>query len=695
MSLDWSLLLPSWLLIVISFGTFFFCLWALITRTRGQLIKSFAFVILLMFLAGPGIRQARYQPQPQDALIVVDHTASMNIRDRRDIADKAADNLAQQASQIAGVSTYRLDVNDDNQQGTHLFEAIKEEAQNHPNLSAIFLLTDGMNHDTPQKLDNILPGFKGRFLPVHLLLTAKGEEKDRALQLLSTPPYAIMGTEAHIHIRVNDLGGKTGQSVKIYKRQNSAKPKFIADTLTGQTIDIPVKITQNGSNLIELSASKLPDEASTRNNRLVVSIQGIQDHLKVMLVSGAPNQSARVWRDLLKADPSVDLVHFTILRSPETSDDTPISDLALIPFPTHELFVEKTNQFDLIILDSFDNPNILPESYIDNITRYVRQGGGLLVVSGSELAEPGSLQDTSLGEVLPARVTYKGAETGVFKPVISPFGQNHPVTNHLSQKGPWGDEWGPWYRLLKTTQIKGKVLLATKEGTPLLAIRHDDKGRVAQILSDQIWLWSRGGSGGGPQKELLRRLSHWLMKEPDLEGERLKARLDDHKIIVDRYSLTPHDFLMADISSPLGEHFQVKMQPVSDDSNHLKGSLTLTSDEEDNQGIWTIRQNGLATFIADTALQTIEMQDLRSTAHKLEPLVEKSGGGIFWIGDHKVPTLRQVAEGHKAFGTDWTGLPLHREKIMGADHLRSILPSWLALILILPLLALSWWREGH
>lgn len=695
MSLVWFPSLPPWLLIALAVLISFLGVWGILKKVRGQSLKILALLVIVLFLSGPGLLRPSYHQQPQDVLLIVDHSPSMELRHRQEMVDKAADELTHKLRLMPNVTPFRITVSDKDDKNTRLFDALRQEAQNHPNLSAVFLLTDGMNHDTPPSLDTVLPAFKKHPVPLHVLLAGKGEETDRTIQILSAPPYGMVGSEAHIHIRVNDLGSKITERVKIYKRQNSDKPQFVAESTNGQNIDVPVKISHNGANLVELSVSDLSGEVTSLNNRLVTSIQGIQGHLKVMLVSGAPTPSARVWRDLLKADPSVDLVHFVILRSPESADDTPISELALIPFPTHELFVEKTSQFDLIILDGFDNPNLLPESYIDNIARYVRQGGGLLVISSSELAQPGSLQDTSLGTILPAHVAPDSVRTDIITPRLSPLGQIHPVTDTLGQKGAWGENWGPWYRFLKADHVKGSTLLTTQNNDPLLILDNAGKGRVAQLLSDQIWLWSRGGNGGGPQQELLRRLSHWLMKEPDLEEERLKARLEDHKIIIDRYSLTGHTLLTARVTSPLREDYEVKMTPLHNDPHHLRGLLTLTADDNNDQGIWTISQDELMTSVADTAPQTPETRDLRSTALILTPLARASGGGIFWLGRQPLPDLKQVGQNAASSGPDWAGLPLHKQKLPGADQFYPLLPSWLALLLVLPLLSLGWWREGR
>ena len=131
----------------------------------------------------------------------------------------------------------------------------------------------------------------------------------------------------------------------------------------------------------------------------------MRDRLRVMLVSGEPNQGLRAWRNLLKADPSVDLVHFTILRPPNKQDSTPVRELSLIPFPTNELFDAGLGEFDLIVFDSYHRRGILPMMYLGNVVDYVVGGGAVLDAAGPAFASPLSLSGTPLGAILPGRPT--------------------------------------------------------------------------------------------------------------------------------------------------------------------------------------------------------------------------------------------------------------------------------------------------
>lgn len=695
-SIIWAPFLPLWLLAALAVISLLPGLYGTIRGGRGVAWRTGAILLGLLWLANPRLTHPHMQTQPQDALLVVDVSPSMSIGERRKLVEQARSQLLEQGRKLHGLTLHQIEVPSGGGQGTRLFEAMDHAALSLNSPAGIFLLTDGMDHDIPDQLPPSLKDATGRIIPLHLLLSAQGEETDRRLRVLSAPPYVIIGQTAHIRVQVDDLGTPDGQPVDILEHRPDGQTDVLAHTKSGQPVELDVPVTHAGITLKELTASPLKGEASLRNNSTIIRLQGVRDRLRVLLVSGVPNQGARVWRTLLKADPSVDLVHFTILRSPDTEDDTPLSDLALIPFPTHELFAQKINSFDLIILDGFRNQNILPESYLENIARYVRKGGGLLVVGGPEMTQPGTLQDTPVGSVLPAHIPANDAIiTQPFSPRRTALGLSHPVTQALPENGPWGREWGPWYRALRTDQTQGRTLLSTPSGSPLLILDQRGQGRVAMLLSDQIWLWSRGEKGGGPQAELLRRLSHWLMKEPELEEDQLDAHIEQGRLSVTRTSLTPLHDVQADIIGPDGHHSPLTLSPEPGHQGLWSGSMSLPVLSDQTGQIWTIQQGGLNTTVALPDANPLEDQDLRSTATKLSPLAGRSGGGVFWLGAGGTPAIRQVVEGHALHGSDWAGLPLHQAPLSTGSTSTAFLPGWLALVLILALMALGWWREGR
>ena len=143
-------------------------------------------------------------------------------------------------------------------------------------------------------------------------------------------------------------------------------------------------------------------ELTLDNNRALFTINGVRDRLRVLLVSGEPYQGERAWRNLLKSDPAIDLVHFTILRTPQKDDFTPVRELSLIVFPMRELFEQKLKEFDLIIFDRYKSGNLITRDYFRNIAEYVKGGGALLVSVGPVFATQRSLYRTPLGAMLPA-----------------------------------------------------------------------------------------------------------------------------------------------------------------------------------------------------------------------------------------------------------------------------------------------------
>ena len=498
-------------------------------------------------------------------------------------------------------------------------------------------------------------------------------------------------------------GTQAGAPVDLSMRVNGEEARHIP-LLSGTAQEITVPVTQPGPLLLSLSASPLEGETSLLNNQTVAHITGIRDRLKVLLISGTPNQGERVWRRLLKADPSVDLIHFTILRPPEKDDGTPLSDLALIAFPVRELFQEKINQFDLIILDGFENRHILPHSYLENIASFVRRGGGLLLTAGPEFVGPGSLQDTPVGDVLPAHVT-PGQDSMLvsrFRPTLTDTGRRHPVTASLPGAPKAGADlnspaavpglWGPWYRALHPDSTHGEVLMNGPDNSPLLVLDRVEQGRIALLLSDQIWLWSRGEDGGGPQAELLRRISHWLMKEPELEEEQLTASINSNTLTITRRSVGAPAATTITLTSPSGQTSTIPLQAHGDEGTQT-AHLPITE-----SGIWRITDGTRTTYAAPEQENTRELADLRATATRVAEIAKKTGGGIFWLGDSTshmhVPSPRLVTSG-ALHGADWLGFARRDAHLVVGRTPIPLLPAPLAMGLALMLLFAAWWREGR
>src|SRR5208282_416501 len=271
-------------------------------------------------------------------------------------------------------------------------------------IAGAIMITDGRVHDVPADA-----GALGFAAPIHALITGSKDERDRRVALIAAPRFGIVGQSQTVTYRVEDQGADRGTAQVTVRRDGDVIETRTVAVGRPQQADIP--IPHAGANIVEIEAAPLQDELTTVNNRAVVSIDGVRDKLRVLLVSGEPNAGERTWRNLLKSDANVDLVHFTILRPPEKQDGTPINELSLIAFPTRELFQQRINDFQLIIFDRYARQGVLPIIYFDNIAKYVRNGGAVLVAAGPDYASPTSIWRTPLDVILPAEPTGDVTET--------------------------------------------------------------------------------------------------------------------------------------------------------------------------------------------------------------------------------------------------------------------------------------------
>jgi hypothetical protein len=657
-------------------------------RAPGTAWRTLAFAALLAWLAGPRLVQETREGLPDIGLVVVDQSASMQVGDRAKLAEQARAALEQQAAKLPDLQLRTITVPESGNAGTRLFAAIDRALADIPRnrLAGIVALTDGQIHDIPTTPPPA---------PLHVLVPAKGEETDRRLRIIEAPSFGIVGKSVTLRVAIDDLGvTKPAAAARLTIRRDGEQP-IIQSVPIGTPHDIEIPILRAGPSVIDLQAEPLPGEVSTQNNRAVVELNGVRDRLRVLLVSGEPNPGERTWRRLLKADPAVDLVHFTILRPPEKDDMTPLNELALIAFPVRELFQIKIREFDLIILDRFQNRGILPAAYLRNIADYVRQGGALLMGVGPEYVGPTTLSTTNLGPVLPALPAGPDAvETGVFRPAVTPLGQRHPVTAGLpgwQAKG--APTWGDWYREIRPDNVQGQTLMTGLNGDPLLVLNRVGEGRAAMLLSDQIWLWSRGHEGGGPQAELLRRIAHWLMKQPELEENALTARVANGRLQISRRTTDDTPPPPFTVTNPDGIKTQVA--PTTQGPGLAAAALDATL-----PGVWTVSDGVRTAYAASGAANPPEIEDLRATTTKLAGLARASGGSVRFIATAGTPDLRdtelrRTEPEREQSGGDWIGLRRNHDHLVTGVAALPLLPAWFALPLILAFALLAWRREGR
>jgi len=673
---------PLWLIGVLAAVCALALLPAFARRARGAVWRGLAFAVLLLWLAGPRLVQETRDTLPDIGLFVVDKSDSMRVGDRASIRDAALATLSEQAARMPDLEMRTVVVPEGGHDGTALFAAVDRALADIPRarLAGIVALTDGQVHDAPA---TALPA------PLHVLIPARGEEIDRRLRIIEAPSFGLVGRSATIRLAVDDLGAPPGRTLARLTVRRDGEPAQVQTLAVGQESSIEIPITRAGPTVVELQVDKLDGEVSTLNNRAVVEINGVRDRLRVLLVSGEPHLGERTWRRLLKADPAVDLVHFTILRPPERDDLTPTNELSLIAFPVRELFQVKIRDFDLIILDRFSNRNnILPPLYLRNIADYVRAGGALLLSAGPEFAGASSLALTNLGSVLPVRGG-PGAESvvdGAFRPVVTALGARHPVTEGLPGAGKGTPQWGSWYRYIQAPPTGGQALLEAGDGAPLLLMDRVGDGRVALLLSDQIWLWSRGHEGGGPQQELLRRIAHWAMKEPALEEDALRARVEADRLLIERRTVEDLNGVETTITSPSGATSKLSLTATR--PGLWQGGVAAAE-----PGVWQVNDGSHTVYAAAIDANPRELLDLRASATVLSDLAHRARGSTRFVGGG-VPELRRIEPGRESSGSGWIGLPRRHDHVVTGLNAIPLLPPWAALPLLLGLVVVAWRKEG-
>lgn len=653
-----------------------------LARTRGWWLRAFALALLIASLTNPSLRHEEREGLKDVGVVVVDRSRSQNAGERIKQLDAAETALKTVGSRLENTELRFVTVQSGvtpQEDGTRLFSALDKAMADIPpeRFAGAIMLTDGEVHDLPDDTAKFNPG-----APLHAMITGSRKEVDRSVTIDQAPKFGIVGKEQVLRFHVEDTQGTGAVDVTVKIGTN---PPEIVQATPGQQVEVPVTLGHAGENIVELAVPPAPNEITLENNRAIATIEGIRDRLRVLLVSGEPHPGERTWRNLLKADAAVDLVHFTILRPPEKQDGTPINELSLIAFPTRELFVEKIKDFDLVIFDRYHREAILPEEYIQQIADYVTGGGALLVASGPELAEPDGLYSTPLASVLSAQPTGEVVEGG-FKPGITKFGERHPVTAGLDGWNDGKPSWGRWFRSVDAQAPENEIVMAGLEDKPLLVLSRQGEGRTAQLLSDQSWLWARGFEGGGPQSELLRRLAHWLMKEPSLEEEALSGKQSGRELLIERRTMADKAGPVT-ITSPSGKASKVELRQTA--PGRWQGVM-----KADEAGVYGLKDDKLEAVAAASSADAKELKDIRATADKLKPSITQTGGGIAWLEDGQ-PRILKVEAGRQMAGSGWLGLKANGAYRVAAVSAYPLFASLIALALALGLISLAWAREGR
>ncbi len=663
----------------------------------GWWLRGLAGAVLVTALANPSLQREDREALTDIVVLLVDDSASQRISDRPAQVAAAQAALEREIAGIEGVDLRVVrfgdgdggDVDGDGDGGrggddgtlmmTALSRAVAEEPRGR--LAGAILLSDGRLHDVERAPE--LPA------PLHLLLTGRAGDWDRRLVVARAPAFAIIDEPVTLTLRLEDQGAVPpgiGDDAELTIAIDGGEPMPFRVPV-GRPMELPLTLPHGGMNVIQIATPVLDGELTDRNNAAVVQINGVRDRLRVLLVSGEPHPGERTWRNLLKSDSSVDLVHFTILRPPEKQDGVPVDELSLIAFPTRELFLDKIDEFDLIIFDRYKRRGILPPLYLDNVRQYAMDGGAVLIAAGPDFAGADSLYRSPLAEIMPGEPTGRVYDRGLL-PRVTETGERHPVTEGLdgSEGADGMPSWGRWMRQIDVTPTAGQVVMEGADDRPLLLLDRVGEGRVALLASDQAWLWSRGYEGGGPQLELLRRLAHWMMKEPELEEEALTATAEGQRMTITRRTLA-EDVGDVEVTAPDGTVTVVPLDEMS------PGRHSAVFDGPDI-GLYRLAEGEMEAVVALGPAAPREFEQTVASGDALAPIVAATNGGVLAL-EEGVPDIREVREGRPAAGRGWIGITPRGAYVTADVTLTPLAPAWLFLILAALLSVGAWLREGR
>ena len=673
-------LLPFWLMGALALAMLAVLVFAVFRRLTGWPYRGFAVVCVFLALLNPSLKTEERQAKADIVIVVVDRSSSQMLSDRAAQTQAALAHVTQQLADRPGTEMRLVEVEDAAGPGgsevmSALAQALSETARDR--IAGAIVISDGQIHDT--EFAPKLPA------PLHLLLTGQPRDWDRRLVVKNAPGFAILGEPITLTLLVEDQGAAPQAAFADLILSVDGGPEQRYQIQVNREVEVDVSLGHGGINILQFSTPDMSGELTDRNNAAVVQINALRDRLRVLLVSGVPHPGERTWRNLLKSDSNVDLVHFTILRPPEKRDGVPVTELSLIAFPTRELFLEKIGEFDLIVFDRYKRRGLLPTEYFESIANYVRQGGAVLVAAGPDYAGANSLYRSPLGAILPGRPTSRVFEEPI-TPKVTEFGLKHPVSESLERFAP-DTGWGRWLRQIEVETTSGQVLMTGRGESPLLIVDRVGEGRVALLASDHAWLWDRGYEGGGPQAELLRRVAHWSMKEPDLEEEALLAQPMESGLLVMRRSLTEGSLAPLEITKPNGTQLTIALQPVA------PGRYEAEIVSED-LGLYRLGSGDLEIVAALGPAAPREFVQTIATDRVMAPILAKTNGGALALSQG-LPKFRNIRNGRPSHGRGWIGLVSREAYVVQGVEIGQFLPAWVYLIFAGLGLLTGWLREGR
>jgi len=649
---------------------------------KNNFSRIFILILLIILILNPSINKDKKEYYKDIVLLVSDKSLSISETNKTEEVLNIKKKIINKIQNFSDIEIRNIEISnknfpiEKNDQGTFIIRQIKQEINslNKKRIAGIIVITDGQIFDKP-KIESALSK-----IPLHFIIAGSKNEKDRVIITEGIPNYAIIGEKIKFSLKIDSWIDDNKIATDVFL---DGKNIFNENLIPNKFHEIEVPIYHSGKNILEIRISQSQNELTFFNNKKIREINGIHDKLRVMLISGEPNMGLRSWRNILNSDPSIELIHFTILRPPSKRDFTPVKELSLIPFPTQELFAADISKFSLIIFDQYSLQGVLPEKYMNNITEFVLKGGALLDIAGSNHTSQNNIINSPIKKILPSKSEGKNF-VEAFTPKLTEIGKRHPITNNLDQNYEV-NRWGEWYRHIKTKKIFGKTLLEN-DNYPIMIVGTIGKGRVAQILSDQSWIWIKSNQNKGPLISLLRNTIHWLLKNPELEEDFFTFSKEKNLIKLRLNTLNDQD-AAAKIYHPTGKVTNLLLK------NNARGQLT-GSFLYSERGKYKIIANYKEKVFYPDSKDIIELERVLSSDKKLKEFVKLNNNISLYWADEKIPEITKIYNNNNIFGKNWIGIIERKIRKDNLQLKQSLIPWYFLLPFIIILFLLVWYREN-
>jgi uncharacterized membrane protein len=583
-------------------------------------LRLSAFALIVLFLTNPTVLLQIVQKIRIPLAVLIDTSESMGLP-----ASSAAEatRLQQAKALLVGgrvlddlerdfdLRVYRFDAHaaavtrDDiaalaaDGRATNVAQSLSEVQQEYRDtpLAGMVVLSDGIVTAGEMPVEAM------RHAGVPLVTVGMGEpERYRDIQIaaVEAPTFAFIHSPTEIEVTVKSWGYR-GQTIPLVLKQEgrivATANLLLDDQRATKRAAFTLTPKEVGRYRLSVETPVQVGEMLRENNHQDFQLQVRRDKIRVLVVAGRPSWNYRFLRRALKSDPSIDLISFIILRTPTDVVNVPDDQLSLIPFPTNRLFTEELGNFDLLIFDNFSYLLYFPMLYLENIRKFVAEGGAFAMFGGDQSFDLGGFANTPIEDILPVNLERSGygyVQARV-KMALTPEGLQHPITrlapNAEETKRIWEEMPAlRGFNRARRPKPEAVTLGVTADGqfrqAPLMATMQYGEGRTLAFLSDQLWRWNfemvGAHKGNHHYLNMVHQMVRWLVKEPELRPVQLFSDKDRYQLgetVALRIRVLDHDFSPAPaavlnvvVRDPQGQTLRVNALP-SEEPGEFQASL--------------------------------------------------------------------------------------------------------------------------